>query len=54
MAGTGDDGRDHGLDVRTRGFVTRTTENVLRAFAEGPAAHHRPAPRDNVREVYGI
>ncbi|MCW2560070.1 MAG: hypothetical protein JWP55_4034 [Mycobacterium sp.] len=52
MAGTRDDGRDHGLDLRTRDFVTRTTENVLRAFAEGPAAKHRPAPRDNVAAVY--
>ncbi|WP_225845746.1 N,N-dimethylformamidase beta subunit family domain-containing protein [Streptomyces sp. HPF1205] len=52
MAGTGDDGRDHGLDARTRAFVTRTTENLLRAFAEGPAAEHRPAPRDNVLTVY--
>ncbi|WP_329065369.1 N,N-dimethylformamidase beta subunit family domain-containing protein [Streptomyces sp. NBC_01429] len=53
MAGTRDNGRNHGLDTRTGAFVTRTTENVLRAFAQGPAARHRPAPRDNVREVYG-
>ncbi|MFD5751070.1 N,N-dimethylformamidase beta subunit family domain-containing protein [Streptomyces sp. NPDC127033] len=53
MAGTRDNGRNHGLDRRTGAFVTRTTENVLRAFAQGPAAHHRPAPRDNVRTVYG-
>jgi hypothetical protein len=52
MAGTRDDGRDHGMDARTRGFVTRTTENVLRAFAAGPAVKHRPAPVDNMRRVY--
>jgi hypothetical protein len=54
LAGTGELGRDHGMDARTRAFVTRTTENLLRAFAEGPAARHRPAPRPNTREVYGI
>jgi hypothetical protein len=54
MAGTGDDGRDHGMDARTRAFVTRTTENVLRAFAEGPAAKTRPAPQDNVHAVYQV
>lgn len=52
MAGTPDGGRDHGMDARTRAFVTRTTENVLRAFARGPAATSHPAPRDNVRTVY--
>ncbi|MFF8941486.1 N,N-dimethylformamidase beta subunit family domain-containing protein [Streptomyces sp. NPDC014864] len=52
-AGTGERGRDHGMDVRTRAFVTRTTENLLRAFAEGPAARHRPAPRPNAAELYG-
>ncbi|MEW1722777.1 N,N-dimethylformamidase beta subunit family domain-containing protein [Streptomyces sp. NPDC093109] len=53
MAGTRDNGRNHGLTPRTGAFVTRTTENILRAFAKGPAAHHRPPPRDNVRKVYG-
>jgi hypothetical protein len=52
MAGTREGGRDHGMDGRTRAFVTRTTENVLRAFAQGPAARHRPAPRPNTRELY--
>ncbi|WP_405687917.1 hypothetical protein OG204_32690 [Streptomyces sp. NBC_01387] len=52
MAGTRDGGRDHGMDARTRAFVTRTTENLLRAFATGPAAKARPAPKDNVRSVY--
>ncbi len=52
MAGTGLDGRDHRMDARTRGFVTRVTENVLTGFASGPAGRHRPAPRDNVSELY--
>ncbi|SEE23917.1 hypothetical protein SAMN05428954_2121 [Streptomyces sp. 2112.3] len=52
MAGTRDDGRDHGMDDRTRAFVTRTTENLLRAFAVAPAAKIRPVPRSNVLAVY--
>ncbi|RMB82131.1 hypothetical protein CTZ28_31365 [Streptomyces shenzhenensis] len=52
MAGTPDGGRDHGMDTRTRDFVTRTTENLLRGFAQGPAARHRPAPRPNTDDVY--
>ncbi|MFL4946187.1 N,N-dimethylformamidase beta subunit family domain-containing protein [Streptomyces sp. MMS24-I31] len=52
LAGTGELGRDHGMDARTRAFVTRTTENLLRAFAEGPAARHRPLPRPNTQELY--
>ncbi|WP_406134612.1 N,N-dimethylformamidase beta subunit family domain-containing protein [Streptomyces sp. NBC_01089] len=52
MAATRDGGRHHGMDARTRAFVTRTTENLLRAFATGPAATTRPAPKDNVRSVY--
>jgi hypothetical protein len=53
LAGTGELGRDHGMDARTRAFVTRTTENLLRMFAQGPAARHAPPPADDVREVYG-
>ncbi|SHL11051.1 N,N-dimethylformamidase beta subunit family domain-containing protein [Actinacidiphila paucisporea] len=53
VAGTGLDGRDHGMDERTRLFVTRATENVLTGFAAGPAGTTRPAPRDNVRRLYG-
>ncbi|MEO3762731.1 N,N-dimethylformamidase beta subunit family domain-containing protein [Streptomyces sp. B8F3] len=45
-------GRVHGMDARTRTFVTRTTENLLHAFAEGPAARHRPAPHPNLKETY--
>jgi hypothetical protein len=52
MAGTRDDGGDHGMNGRTRDFVTRTTENLMRAFAEGPAGRTQPAPKDNVHEVY--
>ncbi|MCD9880886.1 N,N-dimethylformamidase beta subunit family domain-containing protein [Streptomyces guryensis] len=52
MAGTPDGGRDHHMDSRTRAFVTRTTENLLHAFAQGPAARRRPAPRPNLSEVY--
>ncbi|MFI1766690.1 N,N-dimethylformamidase beta subunit family domain-containing protein [Streptomyces sp. NPDC020800] len=53
VAGTGELGGDHGMDDRTRTFVTRTTENLLRTFALGPGARHRPAPRTNVAEMYG-
>ncbi|MGW5355611.1 N,N-dimethylformamidase beta subunit family domain-containing protein [Streptomyces sp. NPDC004031] len=53
MAGTNLDGRDHGMDARTGRFVTRATENVLTAFAEGPAGRNRPAPRDNTGRLYG-
>ena len=52
MAGTHDDGSDHRMDARTGAFVTRSTENLLTAFAQGPAARHLPAPRDNVAQVY--
>jgi hypothetical protein len=53
MAAGHDDGGDHGMDARTAAFVTKVTENLLTAFALGPAAAHRPAPRDNVQAVYG-
>jgi hypothetical protein len=52
MAGTSEDGGDHGMSAATGAFVTRTTENLMRAFAAGPAGRTRPAPRDNVRDVY--
>ncbi|MFF4563802.1 N,N-dimethylformamidase beta subunit family domain-containing protein [Streptomyces sp. NPDC001435] len=54
VAGTGELGRDHGMDARTRAFVTRTTENLLRAFAEGPTARHRPPPSPNALDLYPI
>ncbi|GLV78030.1 N,N-dimethylformamidase beta subunit family domain-containing protein [Streptomyces hygroscopicus] len=53
MAGTRENGRDHGMDARTGAFVTRTTENLLRAFAAGPCGRNKPRPKDNVRAVYG-
>jgi hypothetical protein len=53
MAGGHDDGNDHRMDARTGAFVTRATENLLTAFARGPAGKHLPPPRDNVSEVYG-
>ncbi|MFF2331657.1 MULTISPECIES: N,N-dimethylformamidase beta subunit family domain-containing protein [unclassified Streptomyces] len=53
MAGTRDNGRNHGMDARTGRFVTRATENLLRAFAAGPCGRTRPKPRDNVAALYG-
>ncbi|WP_228386586.1 N,N-dimethylformamidase beta subunit family domain-containing protein, partial [Streptomyces katsurahamanus] len=44
MAGTRENGRNHGMDTRTGTFVTRTTENLLRAFATGPATRTMPVP----------
>ncbi|GAA1289886.1 hypothetical protein GCM10009579_62720 [Streptomyces javensis] len=52
MAGTRENGRDHRMDARTGAFVTRVTENLLRAFAAGPAGRDKPRPEDNVRAVY--
>ncbi|MEU1662801.1 N,N-dimethylformamidase beta subunit family domain-containing protein [Streptomyces sparsogenes] len=52
MAGTRENGRDHGMDARTAAFVRRTTGNLLRAFAAGPCAEHRPKPVDNVAVAY--
>jgi len=53
LAGTGELGRDHGMDGRTRAFVTCATENLLRMFARGPAGRHAPPPRADTRAVYG-
>jgi hypothetical protein len=50
LAGTSD--ADNGMDARTGAFVTKTTENLMRAFAAGPAGHSQPVPKDNVAEVY--
>ncbi|MEV7416499.1 N,N-dimethylformamidase beta subunit family domain-containing protein [Streptomyces sp. NPDC089919] len=41
----------HGLDGRAGAFTRIVTENVLRAFAAGPAGHTRPAV-DNVAHYY--
>ncbi|WP_182886224.1 N,N-dimethylformamidase beta subunit family domain-containing protein [Microbispora sp. H10885] len=52
MAGTRDLPRAHGIGARTRAFVTTATTNLLKGFAEGPAAGRMPAPDDNVRRTY--
>ena len=52
MAGGSEDGSDHGMNAATGAFVTQTTTNLMRAFAAGPAGRTRPAPSDNVEEVY--
>ncbi|MFF2958946.1 N,N-dimethylformamidase beta subunit family domain-containing protein [Streptomyces sp. NPDC057963] len=52
MAGTRENGRNHGMDARTGAFVTRATENLLHAFAAGPCGRIRPKPRGNVGDVY--
>jgi len=47
--------RPHGIGARASGFVRQATANVLRAFADGPAAARYPA-RDNldaIREYAG-
>lgn len=43
---------NHGLDGRAGAFTRTVTENVLRAFAAGPAGCARPAV-DNVARHYG-
>ncbi|WP_343043581.1 N,N-dimethylformamidase beta subunit family domain-containing protein [Streptomyces harbinensis] len=52
MAGTDENGANHGMDARTGRFVTRVTENILRTFAAGPAAESHPA-HGNAPEIYG-
>jgi hypothetical protein len=42
---------DFGIDRRTGRFTRRVTANVLRAFADGPAAAKYPA-RDNLHRVH--
>jgi hypothetical protein len=41
----------YGIDQRTGRFVRQVTANVLRAFADGPAAEKYPA-RDNLAEMH--
>jgi hypothetical protein len=43
--------RHYGIDRRTARFTRRVTANVLRAFADGPAAATHPA-RDNLRRTH--
>ena len=45
-------GGDHGMDAKAGALTQKVTENLLRAFATGPAAHTHPAT-DNVAAVYG-
>ncbi|MFF5210124.1 N,N-dimethylformamidase beta subunit family domain-containing protein [Streptosporangium sp. NPDC000396] len=52
MAGTRDGNGSHGMDARTRRFVTKVTKNLLTGFARGPAGELFPGPKDNVDEVY--
>jgi len=40
----------HGANLAAERFVDRTTENLLRAFAAGPAGHAHPA-QDNLAQV---
>lgn len=42
----------HPYDRVAPGDVTRTTENLLRAFAAGPSGRSEPRPKDNVRSGY--
>ncbi|MGW2250784.1 N,N-dimethylformamidase beta subunit family domain-containing protein [Kitasatospora sp. NPDC001660] len=50
--GPGGTSADHGIDARAGDLVRKVTENVLRAFAAGPAGRTHPA-RDNLAAVYG-
>ncbi|WP_104817998.1 N,N-dimethylformamidase beta subunit family domain-containing protein [Kitasatospora sp. MMS16-BH015] len=50
-AGTPEGGGDHGMDARAGAFTRQVTENLLRAFAAGPAGKAHPAV-DNLAAVY--
>ncbi|GGU70233.1 N,N-dimethylformamidase beta subunit family domain-containing protein [Kitasatospora aureofaciens] len=50
--GPGGGNADHGIDSHAGDVVRKVTENVLRAFAAGPAGRTHPA-RDNLTAVYG-
>ncbi|MFD0267245.1 N,N-dimethylformamidase beta subunit family domain-containing protein [Streptomyces sp. NPDC127106] len=52
-SGPGGGKANHGLDGRAGAFTRTVTENVLRAFATGPAGRARPAV-DNVPLHYGV
>jgi hypothetical protein len=41
----------HGIGGQTPTFVRQVTTNVLRAFADGPAADRYPA-RDNLKAIH--
>ncbi|MGW3044501.1 N,N-dimethylformamidase beta subunit family domain-containing protein [Kitasatospora sp. NPDC001159] len=50
--GPGGGKADHGIDSHAGDLVRKVTENVLRAFASGPAGRSHPA-QDNLSTVYG-
>nr|WP_316526028.1 N,N-dimethylformamidase beta subunit family domain-containing protein [Kitasatospora sp. K002] len=50
--GPGGGRADHGIDSHAGDLVRQVTENVLRAFAAGPAGRAHPA-QDNLATVYG-
>lgn len=51
--GPGGGKADHGIDSHAGDLVRQVTENVLRAFAAGPAGRTHPA-QDNLAAVYGM
>jgi hypothetical protein len=40
-----------GINARTGAFVRQVSANILRGFADGPAAHRHPA-RDNLAAMH--
>ncbi|WP_280701075.1 N,N-dimethylformamidase beta subunit family domain-containing protein [Kitasatospora sp. GP82] len=50
--GPGGGRADHGMDAKAGAVTRQVTENLLRAFAAGPAGRTHPAS-DNVEAVYG-
>ncbi|MCX4747141.1 hypothetical protein OG455_16715 [Kitasatospora sp. NBC_01287] len=51
-SGDGSSGADHSLDAKAAAMTRGVTQNLLRAFAAGPAGAAHP-PQDNVAAVYG-
>ncbi|MFE0461765.1 N,N-dimethylformamidase beta subunit family domain-containing protein [Kitasatospora sp. NPDC058965] len=51
-AGDGTSGADHSMDAKAGALTRKVTENLLTAFAAGPAGKAHP-PQDNVAAVYG-
>ncbi|MDH6112447.1 hypothetical protein P3T36_001331 [Kitasatospora sp. MAP12-15] len=50
--GDGSSGDDHSMDAKAGALTQKVTENLLRAFATGPAGTAHPA-QDNTAAVYG-
>ncbi len=50
--GDGTSGADHAMDAKAGALTQQVTENLLRAFAAGPAGTAHPA-QDNTAAVYG-